>query len=108
LFFEIRAKTGFKWLDSPEKKTLPEKRDGLAVSMDALPSNKHELAAILISKALEDGPVESTEIKKLMAQYRIGEKTMHDAKATLGIKPFRKIRRWYWVMPTNSEGSDAE
>jgi hypothetical protein len=108
LFFEIRAKTGFKWLDSPEKKTLPEKRDGLAVSMDALPSNKHELAAILISKALEDGPVESTEIKKLMAQYRIGEKTMHDAKATLGIKPYRKMRRWYWVMPTNNEGSDAE
>ena len=76
--------------------------------MDALPSNKHELAAILISKALEDGPVESTEIKKLMAQYRIGEKTMHDAKATLGIKPYRKMRRWYWVMPTNNEGSDAE
>ena len=108
LFFEIRAKTGFKWLDSPEKKTLPEKRDGLAVSMDALPSNKHELAAILISKALEDGPVESTEIKKLMAQYRIGEKTMHDAKATLGIKPYRKMRSWYWVLPGTDENKEVE
>jgi len=33
-----------------------------------------------------------------MAEYRIGEKTMNDAKVALGIKPFRKMRKWYWQM----------
>ena len=35
--------------------------------------SKHELAAMLIKKALANGPVESMEIKKLMAEYRIGD-----------------------------------
>ena len=42
--------------------------------------------------------MESTEIKNIMAEYRIGEKTMNDAKVALGIKPFRKMRKWYWQM----------
>ena len=45
--------------------------------------------------------MESTEIKNLMAEYRIGEKTMNDVKAALGIQPYRKMRKWYWVMPDN-------
>ena len=92
--FEIRPNTGFRWLDtgdaSKEVKEEPV--------MD-LPRNKHELAALLITKALQNGPVESKEIHRLMAEYRIGEKTMNDAKTALGIKPYRKMRQWYWVMP---------
>ena len=68
-----------------------------------IPKNKHELAALLITKALADGPVESTEIKNLMAEYHIGEKTMNDVKATLGIKPYRKMRKWYWAMLSSEE-----
>ena len=59
-----------------------------------------------ITKALENGPVESTEIKRLMAEYRIGDKTMNDAKVALGIKPFRKMRKWYWVMPNENDLED--
>ena len=92
--FEIRPETGFRWLDS-EKPTQPITP---LEPVPDLPKNKHELAAILITKALENGPVESTEIKRLMAEYRIGDKTMNDAKVALGIKPFRKMRKWYWHM----------
>ena len=95
LRFEIRSDTGFRWLEAEE--------NNAAVGTDSvfteLPKNKHELGAILLKKALADGPVESNEIKKLMVQYRIGDKTLNEVKNTLGIKPFRKMRVWYWALP---------
>ena len=48
---------------------------------------------------MQNGPVESTEIKRIMAEYRIGEKTMNDAGTALGITRYRKMRKWYWAMP---------
>lgn len=92
--FEIRPDTGFRWLEvggyTQSSTTEPTAE---------LPKNKHELAVILITRALENGPVESTEIRNLMSEYRIGDKTMNDVKAALGIKPYRKMRHWYWVLP---------
>ena len=29
----------------------------------------------------------------------IGNKTMQNVKQLLGIKSYRKMRKWYWVMP---------
>lgn len=97
LMFEIRP-LGFRWIEQ-ERASLgaPIQRDS-EIAME-LPKNKHELAAILIKRLLANGPVESTEIKKMMGQYRIGEKTMNEVKADLGIKPYRKMRRWYWALP---------
>ena len=92
--FEIRPETGFRWLETAEPDSSPQEEP-----VADLPRNKHELAAILIARALENGPVESIEIRRLMAEYRIGDKTMNDAKTALGIKPYRKMRRWYWAMP---------
>ena len=89
--FEIRPDTGFNWLEIGKYTQSPSAEPVLE-----LPKNKHELAAILIT---ENGPVESTDIKDLMAEYKIGEKTMNDAKVALGIKPYRKMRKWYWVLP---------
>lgn len=92
--FEIRPDTGFRWLEvggyTQSSATEP---------VAELPKNKHELAVILITRALENGPVESTEIRNLMSEYRIGDKTMNDVKVALGIKPYRKMRHWYWVLP---------
>ena len=99
IYFEIRSGTGFRWLidravgGSNETVVTPRAIE------DVLPKNKHELAALLITKVLANGPVESMEIKKLMAEYRIGDKTMNEVKAELGIKPYRKMRSWYWVLP---------
>jgi hypothetical protein len=73
-----------------------------------LPKNKHELAAVLIAKALKEGPVESTAIKSLMSDYRIGDKTMNDVKVALGIKPYRKMRKWYWALPGTAESKEVE
>ena len=95
--FEIRPDTGFQWINAERAANEPLATD--APASDYLPKNKHELAALLITRRLADGPVESMEIKKLMAEYRIGDKTMNEVKTELGIKPYRKMRSWYWVLP---------
>lgn len=104
LKFEIRTETGFHWLNSKMSEHKKIKTEIQTIETE-LPKNKHELATILIKKALSNGPAESTEIKRMMTQYRIGDKTMHEVKSTLGIKPYRKMRKWYWALP---EGSDRE
>ena len=92
--FEIRPETGFRWLEAGGNE-----QSFASEPVVELPKNKHELASILITRALENGPVESTEIRQLMSEYRIGDKTMNDVKVALGIKPYRKMRHWYWALP---------
>lgn len=101
LSFEIRSVTGFRWRQVSERKE-DQKTLGTDTTTELLPKNKHELAALLLKKALANGPMESTDIRKIMADYRIGEKTLNDVKQELGIKPYRKMRIWYWSLP-NSE-----
>ena len=100
LRFEIRAGTGFRWLSEEDMKEEPEE----VVPIGTLPKNKHELAALLLKRLLADGPVESTEVKRQLVGYRIGEKTMNEVKKDLGIKPFRKMRVWYWALPGEDHG----
>ena len=104
--FEIRANTGFRWLEESGVAEAP------TVTMEPtssfIPKSKHEVAAVLIKNALGSGPQESMEIKKLMAEYHIGEKTMNEVKAELGIKPYRKMRSWYWTLPGQALAKETE
>ena len=102
LMFEIRPSTGFQWIVG---ESVIETAQNTTSFAETLPKNKHELAAVLIKKALENGAAESMEIRRIMAEYRIGDKTMNEVKAELGIKPYRKMRTWYWVLP--GEESDS-
>lgn len=95
LMFEIRSDTGFRWL-----KVYPSKLEKEEEAVAELPNNKHELAAILLKRILKDGPVESNDVKRQISQYHIGEKTMNEVKKDLGIKSYRKMRVWYWALPT--------
>lgn len=102
IHFEIRPGTGFRWLENGESHRNviegPPQDE-----FEVLPKNKHELAAVIIKKVLANGPVESTEIKKVLSNYRIGEKTMSDVKTSIGIRSYRKMRKWYWQMPEPAE-----
>ncbi|MDD6059206.1 MAG: hypothetical protein PUB97_02335, partial [Ruminococcus sp.] len=96
LMFEIRPNTGFQWLGVAER---TETQSLSEITLETIPKTKHELAAFLIKKTLANGAVESMEIKRIMAEYRIGDKTMNEVKTELGIKPYKKMRTWYWVLP---------
>lgn len=95
--FEIRPETGFRWLQASEY--IEKANSPVETTDEYIPKNKHELAAMVLKKVLANGPIDSMEIKKLMAEYRVGEKTMNDVKNELGIKPYRKMRVWYWTLP---------
>lgn len=101
LSFEIRPETGFRWREGSRDMERREKPKPETVT-EPLPKNKHELAALLLKNALANGPLESTDIRKIMAEYRIGEKTLNEVKQELGIKPYRKMRIWYWGLPGNA------
>ncbi len=102
LTFEIRPSTGLQWLGAASEPSSVSITGGEPV-FESLPKNKHELAAILIKKALENGYEESMENRRIMAEYRIGDKTMNEVKTELGIKPYRKMRTWYWVLPGDKQ-----
>lgn len=64
LMFEIRPNTGFQWLGVAER---TETQSLSEITLETIPKTKHELAALLIKKALANGAVESMEIKRIMA-----------------------------------------
>ena len=91
--FEITRDFGFRWLDA-------EKIEEEAVeSQIELPQNKHELAAYLLKEILLEKDVSANEVKKQIERYEIGDRTLHQVKATLGIRSIRKEGKWYWSMP---------
>ena len=105
LMFEIKPNTGFHWLGVAD---TSEADSSYAITLETLPKTKHELAALLIKKALKKGAVESMKIKRIMAEYRIGDKTMNEVKTELGIKPYKKMRTWYWVLPGEEHTEGGE
>ena len=62
------------------------------------PKSKHELAAILIKKALRDKDMLAKEIHIILKEHGIGNKTMQQTKQELGITSYRKDRKWFWHM----------
>lgn len=101
LRFEIRRETGFRWL-----KTEGSPSQLVVTNVEPhLPKNKHELCAMLVLKELEHGDVEAGYIRKILSEYSIGEKTMAETKETLGISSYRKMRKWYWHLDRQDEGS---
>lgn len=105
IMFEIRPDTGFQWLGVSH---TAESDSSYEFTLERLPKTKHELAALLIKKALKNGAVESMEIKRIMAEYRIGDKTMNEVKTELGIRPYKKMRTWYWILPGEEHTEGGE
>ena len=101
IHFEITAELGFHWLDENTKAiTCSSCRDNPILEY---PKTKQEMAAMVLKSLLSKGPVESTEVQRVLEQYGIGNKTMQNVKQLLGIKSYRKMRKWYWVMPNHME-----
>ncbi len=98
IHFEITQENRFHWLIKPNKRTIGKKIEN---SHQVLPKNKQELASIVLKQLLDDGAVEAREVQRIMTEYGIGNKTMQNVKVMLGIKSFREMRKWYWVLPTH-------
>lgn len=91
--FEITKDSGFQWLSNMRNDEKP------AETPIETPKNKHELTADLLKDLLAQGEVPAAQIKDLMKQHEIGEKTLQEVKSDLGIKSVRRMKKWYWRMP---------
>ena len=92
--FEICPETGFRWEEVSNPQSV-EQQPEISISPDI---SKHEIAADIIRKRLSEGPVEATVIMSLLSQKGLGDKTIREAKAALGVRSIRKMRKWYWVL----------
>ncbi len=97
IHFEITPSFGFQW--KMQEKTIIDFQNTKDMLIEKPPKSKQEYAALLLKSILSNGPVESTEVQRVLEQYGIGNKTMQNVKQLLGIKSYRKMRKWYWVMP---------
>ena len=70
--------------------------------------SKHEIAADIIRKRLSEGPVEATVIMSLLSQKGLGDKTIRETKATLGVRSIRKMRKWYWILPDEEMNAEPK
>lgn len=95
IWFEINVDTGFMWLEPGQ---LIEKPDPSSPVEEPEFHSKLEYAAYLIKKILSDGDVLSREVFTRLSEQGIGRKTAEEAKKTLGIKSYRKMRQWYWSL----------
>ncbi|MDD2979982.1 MAG: AAA family ATPase [Hespellia sp.] len=111
-YFEITKETGFRWLESEADEEEYKKEEPLRIQaledikeITDIPifQTKLERAAYLMKCYLEQGDMASTDIYQKLSQAGIGHKTAEDARKLLGIKCYRKMRRWYWSLPRTKE-----
>ncbi len=116
-YFSITREHGFQWsdCDAVDEKTACGKKPqvkGLAQVKDATDvpvfATKIEKAGYLIKFYLEQGDMTSNDIYKKLSEAGIGHKTAEDARKILGIRCYRKMRRWYWSLLQLKEISDNE
>lgn len=105
ILFEITQENQFHWLIKPTRRTIGKKIEN---TLQELPKNKQELASVVLKQLLEDGAVEAKEVQRILSEYGVGNKTMQNVKALLGIKSYREMRKWYWVLPTQHQDSDKQ
>ncbi len=94
--FEISPEHGFQWKMRQRQVSFQTIKE---LSVEDLPKSKQERTSLLLKNLLSEGAMESKEIQRILNQYGIGNKTMQNVKALLGIKSYRKMRKWYWIMP---------
>ena len=102
--FEICPETGFRWeeVSNPQSE---EQQPEISISPDI---SKHEFAAELIRQKLGEGAVESQEIISALMQKGLGDKTIREAKAALGVRSIRKMRKWYWVLTDEEINAESK
>jgi hypothetical protein len=97
--FEIRPHTGFRWISTSGNPVPPKVKEDLNWT-DQLKDfkTKQEEAAFILTRLLKERDVASKEIFLILSERGIAEKTARHVKEEMGIKAYRKNRRWFWTL----------
>ncbi len=66
---------------------------------------KSETAARIMIQMLSSGPKKASDIIMNIREQGISERTIKNAKKMIGIVSIRKMKTWYWSLPTQNEAS---
>lgn len=99
-YYEITRENGFRWIECEDAAIGTSVEPSSIESITELPvfSSKLDKAAYIIKAYLEQGDMASSEIYQKLSEAGVGHKTAEDAKKILGIRCYRKMRRWYWSL----------
>lgn len=108
-YFEISTEAGFRWLNCDKVDNLlsakTEIRDITEIPVFA---TKMDRATYLMKAYLEQGDILANDMYEKLGKAGIGHKTAEDARKILGIKCYRKMRKWYWSMGSPDKGLQQE
>lgn len=93
--FEIRSGTGFRWLECSEP-IVAERVSEEPLSFDM----KKDRAAYLIKTTLLQGDMAAKEMYEKLEAEGISHRTAEDVRKEMGIRCYRKMKRWFWSIRT--------
>lgn len=100
LRFSIDSEDCLQWLGSAP---AFEGQSAFKASDFSACHTKHEQAAELLKSLLIEKDVEATVVMRVLQEQGIGQKTIRESKAELGIRSYRQQKKWYWSLPEGSE-----
>lgn len=90
--FEIDQEHGVKWIGK-----LDISLDSLLYGNENKYGNKYQLAVDTLSKIIDQGEKQSSEIYTLCLALGIGKRTVDEAKKELNVRSVKKADKWYWT-----------
>lgn len=100
LAFGLGPDGGFSWLgeyDVTLDELLSGKKSGLR------PESQFAKAQRLLQAELSTQPVPATRIMEMAAEWGVSQKTLHRAKAEMGVISARRGGQWFWELPITVE-----
>ena len=89
--FRLSEENGFEWIGKYDV-TADDLLSG------TVKGTKKQAAMDFLESLLSGGQMSQTEIMELAERRNIAEKTLRNAKETLGVKSKRENNQWYWSL----------
>jgi hypothetical protein len=101
--FELDPVSGFRWLGAIEI-TIDELLSGVMPEHDTT----YDRAVEFLKTELAESEKPAAELYARAAEQDISERTLKKAKAALGLRSFKKEKRWFWAAVPGAAGNENE
>ncbi len=101
--FELDPQSGFRWLGALSI-TIDELLSGVMPERDTT----YDRAIDFLKTELADGEKPAAALYEKAEGMAISERTLRSAKKALGLKAFKRDKRWYWAALPSAEGGEDE
>jgi hypothetical protein len=101
--FELDPQAGFRWIGVLTV-TIDELLSGVMPERDTT----YDRAVDFLKSEFADGEKPAAELYETAAEQDISERTLRNEIQALGIRSFKKEKRWFWAALPGAEGGEHE